>query len=308
MKQGILIGLIAAAFATTLVALQPSNPDPLGLTVYNVRGQASTNARVALETRVTRGAPYSADAVSEFVQVLADGNRIVRRTTTRLVRDSEGRTRRETLAPNGAVEQVVITDPVSNSSLTLDPQNRTAMRGAGSFAVMAGARGRGSATAAVTVEPSGRASWTTRPRSENEELREADRRAQIANEIAKLTESFKVAVAAGGRAAIGQANRENLGQQTIEGVTATGTRTTTTVPAGAVGNEGPITIVSEQWYSTELQMLVLTKHNDPRVGETIYRVTNIVRTEPDQSLFQVPSDYTLRELTIVRPKPPDLDQ
>ena len=308
MKQGILIALIAAAFATTLVALQPSNPDLPGLTVFNVRDQPSTNVRVALETRVTRGAPYSADAVSEFVQVLADGNRIVRRTTTRLVRDSEGRTRRETFAPSGAVEQVVITDPVSNSSLTLDPQNRTAMRGVGSFAVMAGARGRGSANTAVMVEPSGRTSWTTRPRSENEELREADR-AQLANEMAKLTESLKqVAVAAGGRAAIGQANREDLGQQTIEGVTATGTRTTTTIPAGAVGNEGPITIVSEQWYSTELQMLILTKHNDPRVGETTYRVTNIVRTEPDQSLFQVPSDYTLTEPKLVRPKQPPLPQ
>ena len=76
---------------------------------------------------------------------------------------------------------------------------------------------------------------------------------------------------------------------------ANGTRSTTVIPAGAVGNEQPITILSEQWFSPDLEMLVLTKHSDPRVGETTYRLTNIARAEPDRSLFQVPADYTLKD-------------
>jgi hypothetical protein len=267
------ICLVAAAGATA-IAQQAGSPDGRALVAREQAG----NARFVVETRVTRGAPYSADAVSEFVQVLSDGNRIVRKTTTRLVRDSEGRTRRETIGANGAVENVVITDPVSGNNFVLDPANRSAMRGNGAFAVMAGARGgRGSANTAITVTQAGGATWTATAR----------------DSAVEVTDPAKIVAARGGRGE-GQTSREDLGEQTIEGVTATGSRTTTTIAAGAVGNEQPIMIVSEQWYSSELQMLILTKHNDPRVGETIYRVTNIARSEPDQSLFQMPADYTVR--------------
>jgi TonB family protein len=87
---------------------------------------------------------------------------------------------------------------------------------------------------------------------------------------------------------------ESLGKQTIEGVEAEGTRTTVTFPAGMMGNERPINIVSERWYSPELQTVVMTKHSDPRFGETSYRLTNINRSEPARTLFEVPSDYTLK--------------
>jgi hypothetical protein len=97
---------------------------------------------------------------------------------------------------------------------------------------------------------------------------------------------------------IGKTTREELGQQTIEGVPAVGTRSTTEIAAGAIGNEQPIKIVSEQWYSPELQVLVLTKHSDPRTGETTYRLTGIVRAEPARSLFDIPPDYTLQESAI----------
>jgi hypothetical protein len=172
----------------------------------------------------------------------------------------------------------VITDPVGGHNYVLDPTTHTATRG-GAFMAFntAGARGRGGA---VTVTEARGGTWTATARAE-------------AEAIADLTKLVEARAGRGGRGE-GVANRESLGEQTVEGVTATGTRTTTTIAAGAVGNEQPITIVSEQWYSSELQMLVLTKHNDPRAGETVYRVTNIVRSEPDQSLFQVPSDYTLR--------------
>jgi len=98
----------------------------------------------------------------------------------------------------------------------------------------------------------------------------------------------------------GQVTREDLGRQQLEGITATGTRTTTVIPAGAIGNEQPIRIVSEQWYSPELQILVLTKFSDPRSGETTFRLANVSRAEPDRGLFTVPPDYTVKESKIQR--------
>ncbi|HWP52495.1 MAG TPA: hypothetical protein VN476_00095, partial [Pyrinomonadaceae bacterium] len=88
------------------------------------------------------------------------------------------------------------------------------------------------------------------------------------------------------------------GTQTIEGVPATGSRVTITIPAGQIGNERPIEIVDERWFSKDLQAFVMTKHSDPRSGETVYRLTDISRTEPDRSLFQVPADYEVKEPTL----------
>jgi hypothetical protein len=89
--------------------------------------------------------------------------------------------------------------------------------------------------------------------------------------------------------------KEDLGKQTIEGVVAEGTRTTVTIPAGEIGNERAIEIVSERWYSPELQLVVMTRHSDPRSGEMTYKLTNINRAEPAKSLFEVPAGYTVKE-------------
>src|SRR5262249_7359023 len=89
--------------------------------------------------------------------------------------------------------------------------------------------------------------------------------------------------------------KESLGTQTIEGVACEGTRVTRTIAAGEIGNEQPINIVSERWYSPDLQTVVLDKQSDPRFGETVFRLTNINRNEPARSLFEVPADYTIKE-------------
>jgi TonB family protein len=89
-------------------------------------------------------------------------------------------------------------------------------------------------------------------------------------------------------------NSESLGKQNVEGVEAEGTRSTVTIPAGEIGNERPIEIVNERWYSNELQTVVMTRHADPRFGESSYRLTNIDRREPAKSLFEVPVDYTVK--------------
>ena len=81
----------------------------------------------------------------------------------------------------------------------------------------------------------------------------------------------------------------------IEGVEAEGTRSTTTIPAGQIGNELPITIVSERWVSPDLKVLVMSRQSDPRFGETTYRLTNITRSEPSPDLFQVPPDFKIMD-------------
>jgi len=88
---------------------------------------------------------------------------------------------------------------------------------------------------------------------------------------------------------------ESLGTQTIEGLTVEGTRTTFTIPVGQIGNDRPIVIVSERWYSPDLQTIVMSKHSDPRMGDIVFHLTNINRAEPAASLFAVPSDYTVKE-------------
>src|SRR5208337_1074714 len=86
---------------------------------------------------------------------------------------------------------------------------------------------------------------------------------------------------------------EALGTQVIGGVTAQGTRITRTIPAGQVGNQAPIVSVTERWYSPELQTDVMRKQVNPQFGETAFQLTNVVRSEPDASLFQVPPNYTI---------------
>jgi hypothetical protein len=85
--------------------------------------------------------------------------------------------------------------------------------------------------------------------------------------------------------------REKLESQMIEGVLAEGTRVTLTIPAGEFDNEQPLEITHERWYSPELHMVVLLKHNDPRFGETVFRLTNVTREEPAPELFAEPQGY-----------------
>ena len=88
---------------------------------------------------------------------------------------------------------------------------------------------------------------------------------------------------------------ESLGSKVIEGVNSEGSRSVVTLDAGAVGNDRPIEISSERWYSPELQTVVMTRHNDPRSGEETFRLTNVNRSEPPAYLFQVPPGFQMNE-------------
>jgi hypothetical protein len=91
----------------------------------------------------------------------------------------------------------------------------------------------------------------------------------------------------------GASRVEQLGKRFFEGIEADGTRSTTIIPARQIGNERPIEVVSERWFSTELKVLIMSRQSDPRFGETTYQLTNIVRSEPAADLFQVPPDFTV---------------
>jgi len=200
--------------------------------------------------KVVTGAPYSAQAVTEHTQTLADGNTIHTTTTANVYRDSQGRTRREQeigaigpWATQGTPRKVIsISDPVSGFIHTLNPDTQEAREMP--FRARAGAW---------------RGAETPRQRPENPNIKS-----------------------------------ESLGTQVIGGVTAQGTRITRTIPAGEVGNQAPIVITTERWYSPELQIEVMRKQVDPQFGVTTFQLTNIVRAEPDASLFQVPPNYTIK--------------
>ncbi|HYL84712.1 MAG TPA: hypothetical protein VE263_10800 [Candidatus Angelobacter sp.] len=213
--------------------------------------------------KVVTGAPFSAVALSETTQTLADGNHITRKTQTSLFRDSQGRFRKEgtvpafgPLASAGQPKSFVfVSDPVAGSNFLLHPENKTAETTGKGFGRMKGAMKE-----ALKNKAQGRF--------------QAREQEEIAN---------------------GTLKKEDLGTQTINGVVAQGTRLTKTIPAGQIGNEKPITIVHETWYSNDLQMVVMSKRSDPWSGETTYSLTNIQRTEPNASLFTVPSDYTVKQ-------------
>lgn len=260
-------------------------------------------ARMALEAKITSGAPYSAEAVTETTQALADGNRINRKSVTRIYRDSEGRTRREELDDAGSVVSVSIVDPVAHVSYVLNPASRTAYRDQVLLRTPM-MRSRGAGAPADVV-----AKMEAELKGQAETRRVAARTGDAppppppapgspgAPPLPPPPPPASPAAPTPGREVV----TENLGQQTVEGVNATGSRSTTTIPAGAIGNLQPLKIVVEQWVSTDLQVLVMTKHSDPRSGETIYRLQGIVRAEPDRSLFTVPADYVMKDSGIREP-------
>lgn len=95
---------------------------------------------------------------------------------------------------------------------------------------------------------------------------------------------------------------ESLGTKILEGVTVEGTRTVNEIPAGRIGNEKSLQIVTERWYSPELQTVVYSRHLDPLAGEHVFRLTNIRRSEPARELFVVPTDYRILNAPNVKPR------
>lgn len=262
--------------------------------------------------KVVKGAPYSAEAVTEFTQTLPDGNRIVRKNSATVYRDSEGRTRRDqTLGAIGPFavagdpsQTFFINDPVAKVNYILDPRSRTARKlplppGLPPLPFKRGVPGekekfhvRIMPPAGVPAPPpppaAGEGSGGVRVIVDDSLQNEGD------VDVVEVAQAESMGATIETRP-MRKPQKESLGTRTIEGVEAEGTRITHTIPAGEIGNEQPINIVAESWYSPELQTVVMSRNSDPRVGENVYRLTNINRSEPARTLFEVPADYTIKD-------------
>lgn len=248
--------LIAGLIAVSVAAAQD-----VSQTEALRRDLEALTAQVRVAGGVVKNAPFSAEATTTTTQALADGNRIEQSTTQKLYRDSQGRERREqsllavgALARPDAPTTITISDPMERISYTLNPQARTARRMPGIGIALSNVAGHAFTLNLGVIHTADGTRLTT----------------------TDITTTH-----------------EDLGSKVIEGVTAQGTRTTETIPAGKIGNLLPINVVDEVWYSPDLHMNVATTHNDPRSGEVVYKLTNINRGEQPQSLFEPPADYTV---------------
>jgi hypothetical protein len=245
------ISLVSIVTGVTAASLFAQGPGP-GRHMGPMGDFSLVRAEFGMANKVVPGAPYSAQAVTQFTQTLANGDHIQRNTTAQVSRDSQGRTRTErsfgalgSLSDGrGSGRSVIIFDPVASKSYVLDASSKTARS---------------------TAIPAPRSGSQT-------EGRLHPNREQSPS-----------------------AKTEDLGTQTIQGVSAQGKRVTRVIPAGAVGNEKEIDVVTETWFSPDLQVVVMSKTSDPRYGESVYQLNGITRTEPDPALFTVPSDYTVTE-------------
>jgi hypothetical protein len=257
--------------------------------------------------KVVKGAPYSAEAITETIQTLGDGNRIINKSTSSQYRDSEGRTRREqTITMHGPLagggeplQTIFINDPVAGVTYSLDTRTHIARKSVPMKGTWVGHDGPGTAGQRFEFKienaPSGgtmmRVPPDGLPPGVSSVAPELPRQLKVQTELAATGAAYTFHL----RKEDENAVKEQLGKQSFDGVEAEGTRTTVTIPAGEIGNEREIQIVSERWYSAQLQMVVMTRHSDPRNGETTYRLTNINRAEPDKTLFEVPAGFTIKE-------------
>lgn len=240
--------------------------------------------------KTIKNAPYMADSVTESVQTLADGNRITNTNKSSFARDSEGRTRRENTIQNlGAIgstsspiSSVFIDDPVAGVTYSLDPQAKVAFKRSGRIFEVKNDQEVG---ATITAQINRRINQTIETRIE----KKLDGRVRDQVIIERRLEG---PVASGNK---NNLRKEELGDRSIEGVTARGTRTTMTIPAGQAGNERPIEVVTESWYSDEIKAMVLNIHSDPRIGTVTTRLSNLRLAEPSKSLFEPPVGYRLEQ-------------
>jgi hypothetical protein len=250
---------------------------------------------------VVTGKPYTADAVTESTQMLADGNRITQRNEMRIYRDGEGRTRREqTLSglgvwqpANEPTTTITIHDPVrGGTSYILNPSTETAhairpfmLHSAHASAGEVKVRVDGDDVAVVHGEA---------VHGEPGVSQVGTFELPVPAPTAGIRAFPPMAAIAAAPFAAGEVTSEDLGEQILQGVRARGSRETRTIPAGTIGNERPIEMVTERWYSDEIEADVLRRHVDPRFGETEYRLVNVVLGEPSPDLFVVPEGYELQ--------------
>lgn len=248
------------------------------------------SAETVMADKPVKGKPYSAEQVNETTQTLPDGNRIRNSSSSQVYRDSEGRTRREATMPAlpfaaaaDLPQLVFINDPVSGFRYVLDMKARSAQK-------------------MKLPDPAAQASDL---RAKLEKLRTeagatnggnvAFATATAAGEGPGDVHTFTYSSSHHASASEQKSTTTSLGKQMMEGVEVEGTRTTWSIPAGQIGNDRPIDVVSERWYSPELETVVMSRHSDPRTGENVFRLTNISRSDPPRTMFEPPADFKINE-------------
>jgi len=282
----------------------------------NVLTREISTARVigingAVMGSTVKGAPYAADEVHETTQTLADGTKIHNEDKTKVFRDGDGRVRRET------GDEVSIFDPTNGSHFVRRSSGDAAQKqrlntvfmrsgtvtttttssGENVGVTIAGAKGgRGGGGVTTLSAPGG--AYTS---GENVGVAIAGAKGGRGGvtTFSAPGGAYTLVLRPGDGPESGDSKNvktEALGTQSFDGILAEGTRTTTTIPAGTIGNDRPIEIVNERWYSPDLQVTVMTKRTDPRTGEEVTRLNNIRRGEQDPTLFQTPQIKTPHEM------------
>ena len=282
MKRIYGIATLAALFALAAAAqdavTQKKMAEDLNTEITNMRVKVIGMVGGVMSN--VKNAPYRADQIAENTQTLGDGTRIHSERQVTLYRDGQGRVRRE------MPEEISIMDPNSGVSYILNTKNMTARKMQVSVSVNSGNSDAG-VFAFRTLTLTGPSAIAGGRGGEDMGAFALSRTLTDGTEAATITLN--------GQTVAVTPNKESLGTQIMEGVSAQGERQTRTIEAGAIGNDRPIQIISEHWYSPDLQVDIMTRHSDPRTGEEMVRLININRAEPDSSLFQVPAAYQIIE-------------
>jgi len=264
------------------ILVQPDNESAEGQ-----EARQKVTLEIAARTlEVVKGKPYSADTTTETVQTLADGNRIVHRTVSKFYRDGDGRTRREQTFgdvdpehPSPHEVKVFVDDPVSGLAFVLDPASKSAdkVHRSREFLDERNAEDDGARIMIKSDSEEGEQGAAGRMLIKFRDEHSGDSNTNLA----QIQDDKRDVV------------KEDLGTRNIEGVDCSGTRTTTTIPAGAIGNEKSISIVRETWYAPAITAVVESTTEDPRFGKTTYQLTNVQLSEPSRSLFEPPGDFKI---------------
>jgi hypothetical protein len=247
--------LVLSAAAVQAQRHGPDGPPPFGAPMELMGFEGMHGGKVV------KGAPFSAAATSETTSTLQDGSVLHRTSQVAMFRDSQGRSRHEAtfsgfgpLSASGTPKKMVM---ISDPVAGV----RFMLDDEQKVAHKSALHTHGGSSANTETVPA--FAGKVQDRMQKEE-------------------------------AAGLLKQESLGTQTINGVVAEGTRTTHIIPAGQIGNEKPLQVVSERWFSADLQIVLKSTRTDPRFGTTTYTVTNLQRTEPAATLFTVPAEYTVQ--------------
>jgi hypothetical protein len=204
------------------------------------------------------GAPYKAVGTTESITKLLDGNRLVRTYSVRYFRDGQGRTREEReMGPplqrrNG---------PPPFTSVTIN-------------------------------DPISAKSYHLDPQHKYFAPLPALRINIVQGPVPAPLHVIQLGSMGGAQGPPPFDESVPLGERIIEGMKAVGSRFELTIEAGDIGNERPIAVTSEQWFSPELGVVLFATQQSPVGSEITYRLEHIERAEPDAELFVVPRDYT----------------